>query len=57
MTQATPSRPARILSVDDETDISELIADYLGGQGFDVATAASGEQAFEQLEQHPVDLV
>lgn len=56
MTQAETT-PRRILSVDDETDISELIADYLGGQGFEVLTAASGAEAFEILDKEPIDLV
>lgn len=56
MTQLDTST-RRILSVDDETEISELIADYLGGQGFDVVTAESGAAAFEILESQEIDLV
>lgn len=35
------TRP-RILVVDDEAPLREMLADYLGGQGFDVATVADG---------------
>lgn len=49
--------PLTIVAVDDETDIAELIADYLGKQGFRVLTADGGPALFEILENHAVDLV
>jgi DNA-binding response OmpR family regulator len=35
----------RVLVVDDEVDIREILAEYLRGRGFDVAQAAGGEEA------------
>ncbi len=48
---------ATIVAVDDETEIAELIADYLGRQGFEVLTASSGVDLFQILEARSVDLV
>lgn len=48
---------ATIVAVDDETEIAELIADYLGRQGFEVLTANSGEAMFDILKSRSVDLV
>jgi DNA-binding response OmpR family regulator len=39
---------SKIIVVDDETHIREMVADYLNGQGFD-ATAASGGAALDAL--------
>lgn len=35
----------RVLVVDDEADVSEVLAEHLRGRGFDVAQAAGGEEA------------
>ena len=50
------SRPL-ILCVDDEPEISELIALHLNRQGYDVITADNGEVMFTQLEKHKVNLI
>jgi two-component system OmpR family response regulator len=50
------ARP-RILVVDDEAEIAQLIARFFAGQGFDVSTAASGALARAALAQHDIDLV
>jgi two-component system response regulator AtoC len=42
-------RPVRILVVDDEPDLSSLIAQYLGRIGYEVEIAATGEEAFEVI--------
>ncbi len=47
----------KILVVDDEEDILELVHFNLGREGFEVLCAASGEQALEKLKHHPVDLI
>ena len=47
----------RILVVDDQQDIRELAAMVLGGAGYAVDTAPSGEQALSTLEQQRYDLV
>ena len=48
---------ARIMLVEDEPDIREEIAEYLGFCGYDVTTAADGKEALSQLTAQPVDLV
>ena len=47
MTFPSPSHepPSRVLVVDDETPLVELVAGYLQRDGFDVATAADGREA------------
>jgi len=42
---AAPSRRARILLVEDEMAVRELLEEVLGAYGFDVASAETGEQA------------
>ena len=51
------SRPARILVVDDEESIRDLLRLVLSGQGYSVVTASGGEEAIEYLEAQPFDLV
>jgi len=41
----------RILVVDDEMDIAELIKDYLEDEGFEVRVALDGEKAFTEFEE------
>ncbi|MGE4275986.1 MAG: response regulator transcription factor [Lawsonibacter sp.] len=47
----------RILAVDDDSSILELISDVLSEQGMAVQTVPSGEEAVEVLEQESFDLV
>jgi CheY-like chemotaxis protein len=47
----------RILVVDDDADVRELIGLALDGQGYDVDSVDSGRAALEQLAQHAYDLV
>ena len=51
MTQVTEATTQRILVVDDENSISELIATSLRFVGFDVRTAANGAQALSMAEE------
>lgn len=46
-----------IIIVDDERDLAELIADYLGRQGFKVRTAANGKDLDRLLAERPADLL
>lgn len=46
-----------ILVVDDEKRITSLLKAYLGGQGFDVATAANGKEALFVARQEKPDLI
>jgi len=47
----------RILAVDDETFIQELLADFLSFQGYDVSTAGSGVEALEKIAEMKPHLV
>ncbi len=48
---------SRILVVDDEPFIVQLVADMLSEEGYQVDTAANGLLALEQIQQHPYDLI
>ncbi|BET10128.1 response regulator [Pandoraea sputorum] len=48
---------ARLLVVDDDPQIRDLLSDYLRESGFDVATAADGVQMWAQLAAIPADVV
>ncbi len=47
----------RILVVDDEQVIRDMLADFLSMEGYAVETAEDGVAAVARLESHPVDLV
>ncbi len=48
----------RILTVDDEQDILDILSDCLESTGHEVVQALNGEQAMEQLRQNgPFDLI
>ncbi len=47
----------RILVVDDEQKISEMISDYLQAVDFEVATAGDGRAALSEIESFQPDLV
>lgn len=47
----------RILIVDDEKEIRDLIDIYLKGEGYDTLKAENGEEALNILEQQDVDLI
>ncbi len=49
--------PPRILVVDDEENIRTLVATYLRNDGFDVVTAATGEDAIAAVAASSPDLV
>jgi DNA-binding response OmpR family regulator len=48
---------AKILVVEDEVDISELVATTLAAEGFAVVQAANGMEAMERLDKDAPDLV
>ena len=50
-------KSAKILIVDDEPDILELMAEEFSYSGFDIVTAISGNQAIEILKDTAVDVV
>lgn len=47
----------RILMVDDEGDIVDLVKYNLEKEGFDVFTAANGEECLDCVERHSPDLI
>ncbi len=48
---------SKILVVDDEEDILELLRFNLSHEGFEVSCAGSGEQALEKVKTEPPDLI
>jgi DNA-binding response OmpR family regulator len=49
--------PTRILIVDDEATLRTTMADLLAGEGREISTAASGEEALAYLEENTYDLL
>lgn len=47
----------RILIVEDDSDIQELLQAYLSEEGYETALALDGEEALEQFCGQPIDLV
>ncbi len=54
---ATDRRPPRILVVDDERSMRELLAIVLRREGYEVLLADNGRAAIDLLEREPVDLL
>jgi two-component system OmpR family response regulator len=48
---------ARILMVDDDPGIRDVVSDFLGKHGYQVETAADGREMDEALERSAVDLI
>lgn len=48
---------AKILVVEDEYDIRELLQNYLENEGYQVITASDGEQALDVFRQSSTDLI
>jgi PAS domain S-box-containing protein len=46
-----------ILVVDDQPQNIELLEAHLVPQGYEVVTAASGDEALEKISTHPIDLI
>jgi response regulator RpfG family c-di-GMP phosphodiesterase len=58
MTHApSPDEPARVLVVDDEKFIREILAEFLGMEGYVVRTAEDGSSALTELSRSHYDLV
>jgi two-component system OmpR family response regulator len=56
-TPANTTALARLLVVDDEPDIVELLSASLKYHGYEVATAASGRQAMEEARRFRPDMI
>lgn len=48
---------ARILLADDDIELSDMLADYLGKEGFDVDVAHDGDAALSKALANPYDLL
>ena len=63
MTEAAPAKPsaselgARVLVVDDEQTVQQLLVRLLVAAGYQVRTANNGEEALRTLERESVDLI
>jgi two-component system alkaline phosphatase synthesis response regulator PhoP len=49
--------PAKILLVDDEPDILEILKDNLRKEGYEVVTAGNGEEGLRRAEEFQPDLI
>lgn len=49
--------PIRVLVVDDEKDFLFTMDYWLRTKGYEVATAANGQEAIEIINQKPVDII
>src|SRR5689334_5261198 len=50
-------RPARLLVVDDEPKLLDLVRRYFESQGFAIDTASDGKAMRAHIAEHPIDLV
>ena len=55
--KATPAGGEKVLVVDDDSTHRELLRQFLEAKGYEVALAASGEQALELVDRTALDLV
>lgn len=55
--QEDASAPARVLVVDDESEVRQVMVRMLGSAGYEVCTASDGEEALAVLDHEPVDLI
>jgi len=53
----TPTLPPHVLAIDDDADMRQLIADYLGDNDLRVTTVATGSDMHKVLAQHAIDVV
>lgn len=51
------STPPRILAIDDDAAIAEMVSILLHGRGYDVVTAPNGRRGLAILERENIDLV
>jgi len=57
-TEAPADKPIpRILVVDDEQVIRDILCEFLALEGYEVANAGDGDKAIEELRMHPYDIV
>lgn len=54
---ASPPAPPKVLVVDDDPGIRDVLIDYLSRQGFDARGAADGREMDQALARDPADVV
>jgi two-component system, OmpR family, phosphate regulon response regulator OmpR len=47
--------PERVLLIEDDARLAEMVSEYLGAAGFDVSRVTNGAGALERLARHPYD--
>lgn len=52
-----PSRPPRILVVDDTPSNLQLLSEIFKGRGYEIQAALSGKLALQAIQTHPPDLI
>ena len=55
--ETAPPAPAKVLVVDDDPGIRDVLIDYLARQGFDARGAADGREMDQALARDPADVV
>jgi two-component system, chemotaxis family, chemotaxis protein CheY len=53
----TDTAAVRVLVVDDDPDVLEVVGDLLADEGYAVSTARNGAEALEQAGRAPPDLI
>lgn len=57
MARASEEQKGKLLIIDDENDILEILADLLEGCASDILQARNGEEAIELLKSHRIDAI
>jgi CheY-like chemotaxis protein len=57
MMSQEPPPPPRVLVVEDEIRVAQMIAEVLEAEGYEVDTAANGLLALEKIQEHDYDLI
>src|SRR4029453_6604131 len=52
-----PLAPIRVLAVDDDPSVRQMIADYLGDNDIEVTVVGTGRDIAQTLTREPIDLV
>ncbi len=48
---------AKLLLIDDDRELCQLLCEYLSAEGFSVDLAHDGQEALEQVERHPYEVI
>ncbi|MFC0397281.1 response regulator [Paraburkholderia rhizosphaerae] len=55
--EQAPGRPARIIVLDDEAELRNMLQSFLTSQGFEVRTVGDSGRLYRNLEREPFDLL